>query len=71
MGFSNKYVFNESDLLMSFFLISNVLNLYNYYPWEALVYILGDVVYGGKITDDQDQKILKATINKFICPLIM
>lgn len=27
-------------------------------PWEALKYLIGIIVYGGRVTDEQDRKLL-------------
>lgn len=34
-------------------------------PWSAVYHLVGDICYGGKITDAQDMKILKALLRKY------
>ena len=52
IGFTDKYVFDNSDLNNVFFMLNNILNLFEDYPWDAINYLISDIVYGGRITDD-------------------
>ena len=51
IGFSNKYNFNESDLDTAILTVRNFLEYYEDIPFDALRFMIGNIVYGGKITD--------------------
>jgi hypothetical protein len=35
--------------------------------WEAIKYFVGQIIYGGRITDAWDNKILLSTIDSYLC----
>ena len=35
-------------------------------PWDALTYIAGEIHYGGRVTDDNDQRCLMDILSKFM-----
>jgi hypothetical protein len=37
-------------------------------PWPALEYVIGQVNYGGRVTDEQDRRCLMAAMRRFITP---
>ena len=66
-GWSKPYAFSTSDLLISSQILSNYLdpNSSNI-PWEDLRYILGEVMYGGHVTDQWDSRTLKALLQTIL-----
>ena len=36
-------------------------------PWRALQLLTGDVIYGGRVTNEWDQKCLTLLLKKFYC----
>ncbi len=48
MGWNILYEFNESDLDTSITMLKNMLESYNDIPWDALIYIFGEINYGGR-----------------------
>lgn len=39
-------------------ILSNCLNEYDETPWTALKYLIGNVIYGGNVTDVWDKRLL-------------
>lgn len=36
-------------------------------PWDALLFVTGDINYGGRVTDDNDRRCLMCTLAKYCC----
>lgn len=43
------------------------LDKYKEIPWDALRYLIADVIYGGHVTDDSDRQLLTTYFNSFFC----
>ena len=37
-------------------------------PWKAIKYLTGDIAYGGRVTDNWDQRCLQSILGKFYSP---
>lgn len=71
IGWNVKYDFNESDFLISFKLINLYLtqaheNGDEELPWETLRYLIGNAMYGGRVTDDRDRRALECYLEEFL-----
>lgn len=40
-------------------------------PWKAIRYLTGEIVYGGRVTDNWDQRCLQSILGKFYTPLAL
>eukprot|EP00965_Chrysotila_dentata_P006658 217565-Pleurochrysis_carterae.AAC.1 len=40
-------------------------------PWQALLYVTGQINYGGRVTDDWDRRNLMVMLRRFYCPDIL
>ncbi len=61
-GWNGNYPFNLQDLRDS----AKVMETYlegNKVPWDDMKYIIGEIMYGGHITDDWDRKLCKAYLD--------
>ncbi|XP_037662920.1 dynein heavy chain 6, axonemal isoform X2 [Choloepus didactylus] len=67
LGWNICYEFNDSDRECA---LLN-LNLYcqqGQIPWDALIYITGEITYGGRVTDTWDQRCLRTVLRRFFSP---
>ena len=68
IGFNIRYDFNQSDFETS----SQLVNIYlseadvDFIPWDSILYLIGEVTYGGSITDETDRIVMNSTLIKFI-----
>mmetsp|Transcript_13737 Transcript_13737/g.31794 ORF Transcript_13737/g.31794 Transcript_13737/m.31794 type:complete len:4493 (-) Transcript_13737:49-13527(-) len=56
-GWNRVYPFNIGDLLSCAQVTLNYLDNNPKIPWDDLIYIFGEIMYGGHITDDWDRKL--------------
>jgi hypothetical protein len=40
-------------------------------PWHALQYVIGQINYGGRVTDDNDRHLLMCTLRSFVNPDVL
>eukprot|EP00928_Gymnodinium_smaydae_P090380 TRINITY_DN7418_c2_g3_i1.p1 TRINITY_DN7418_c2_g3~~TRINITY_DN7418_c2_g3_i1.p1 ORF type:complete len:3325 (+),score=999.70 TRINITY_DN7418_c2_g3_i1:390-9977(+) len=70
IGWNVSYDFNESDFKIS----SRLLNLYlaksfekgEPIPWQTLRYLIGEAMYGGRVTDQYDRRILNTYLEEYM-----
>lgn len=71
IGWNISYDFNESDFRISF----KLLNLYlgkakinkdEVIPWNSLKYLIGEAMYGGRVTDDYDRRTLVCYLDEYM-----
>uniref|UniRef100_A0A6Q2Z4C9 Dynein, axonemal, heavy chain 6 n=1 Tax=Esox lucius TaxID=8010 RepID=A0A6Q2Z4C9_ESOLU len=70
LGWNICYEFNDSDRECA---LLN-LNLYcqsGHIPWDALIYITGEITYGGRVTDAWDQRCLRTILKGFFSPVTL
>ncbi|XP_025092040.1 dynein heavy chain 10, axonemal-like isoform X1 [Pomacea canaliculata] len=71
IGWNVTYAFSESD----FRVCMQILNVYltkalelgdESIPWASLKYLIGEVMYGGRVIDDFDRRILKTYMEEYM-----
>ena len=67
LGWNIRYEFTDSDretglLNLKMFLEDGEI------PWDALTFITGEITYGGRVTDDWDQRCLRTVLTRFFAP---
>lgn len=65
LGWNIRYEFNDSDLETSTTVMKMLLNEQDLIPWDALLFVTGEINYGGRVTDDWDRRCLKTILKKF------
>ncbi|CAE7576270.1 DNAH6 [Symbiodinium sp. CCMP2592] len=71
LGWNIRYEFNDSDLETSTTITHNMLELDGPIPWDRLLFVIGHINYGGRVTDDNDRKCLLAILEKYVTPKIL
>merc|ERR1711988_1126932 len=71
IGWNVSYDFNESDFRVSMMLIETYLtksyeNGDENMPWETLRYLVGQVMYGGRIVDDFDRRVAIVYLEEYM-----
>lgn len=65
LGWNISYEFNESDFETSIEMISLFLEEESI-PIEAIKYITGEIIYGGRVTDSIDRRTLSSILSTFV-----
>ena len=63
------YDFNQSDFMVSKRLLSMYLNKgskEDVIPWASLKYLIGEAMYGGRVTDDYDRRLMMTYLNEYM-----
>lgn len=71
IGWNVNYDFNESDFRISFRLLGLYLNKAyenkdEVVPWNSLRYLIGEAMYGGRVTDDLDRRVLTTYLDEYM-----
>eukprot|EP00771_Trimastix_marina_P001232 gnl/Trimastix_PCT/2287.p1 GENE.gnl/Trimastix_PCT/2287~~gnl/Trimastix_PCT/2287.p1 ORF type:complete len:1636 (+),score=757.30 gnl/Trimastix_PCT/2287:1914-6821(+) len=72
LGWNVPYDFNESDFKVSFDLLATYLNKTldcgadAQIPWGSLRYLIGEAMYGGRVTDNFDRRILITYLDEYM-----
>ena len=71
IGWSRIYNFNDGDLTICGDVLHNYLSKYEKVPYQDLIYIYGEIMYGGHITDQLDRRTNSNYLQVIIRPQIM
>ena len=71
IGWNVPYDFNESDFKVSRQLLGMYLSKAyaagdEMIPWGSLKYLIGDAMYGGRVSDDFDRRVLTTYLNEYM-----
>ncbi|XP_071080158.1 dynein axonemal heavy chain 6-like [Haliotis cracherodii] len=67
LGWNIPYEFNDSDLEVAILKLQMLLEEVDDIPWAALLYLTGEVTFGGRVTDEWDRRCLLSMLKKFYC----
>jgi dynein heavy chain len=78
LGWNIRYEFNDSDIVTSISTLEMFLegvpkndNVDRNIPWDALLYVTGEINYGGRVTDDWDRRCLNTILKRSYCADIL
>merc|ERR1711988_883131 len=66
VGWNIKYEFNDSDRETSFAMVKMYLDESPIgVPWETVNYMLSEISYGGRVTDDKDRRLIASILKLY------
>eukprot|EP00516_Mucochytrium_quahogii_P000925 CAMPEP_0203746968 /NCGR_PEP_ID=MMETSP0098-20131031/2236_1 /ASSEMBLY_ACC=CAM_ASM_000208 /TAXON_ID=96639 /ORGANISM=" , Strain NY0313808BC1" /LENGTH=4160 /DNA_ID=CAMNT_0050635227 /DNA_START=190 /DNA_END=12669 /DNA_ORIENTATION=+ len=68
MGWSRPYSFNQGDLNICANVLERYISSNENLPWDDIRYILGEIMYGGHITDPWDRRTNNAYLSVLMGP---
>jgi dynein heavy chain len=68
LGWNIRYEFNDSDLETTNTMLKLFLESQDEIPWDALLFVTGDINYGGRVTDDLDRRCLLSILKLYCSP---
>lgn len=71
LGWNIMYDWSNSDLEVSITILKNMLQEQSKIPWDALVYLTGEITFGGRVTDDWDRRTLRSILTRYYNPSIL
>ncbi|KAG8519328.1 Dynein heavy chain 2, axonemal, partial [Galemys pyrenaicus] len=71
LGWNIAYEFSSSDLEVAIKLLGNTLSAHTTVPWQMLRHLVGEVIYGGWVTDPWDRRCLNTLLYKFFNPEVL
>lgn len=66
-GWNQSYPFNLSDLNACSLIAKNQVEANDRVPWQDLRFLIGEVIYGGHVTDSFDRNLLNTHLENFAC----
>jgi dynein heavy chain len=67
LGWNIPYEFSVSDLRISKDQLFQFIDHYDDVPYEALIYMVAEANYGGRVTDPQDRRCINLILSDFYC----
>merc|ERR1719440_2243731 len=71
LGWNIRYEFNDSDLETSTVITKNMLAIEGDVPWDTLLFVIGHINYGGRVTDDKDRRCILAILEQYVSPQLL
>lgn len=66
LGWNLAYGFNQSDFVISVEFLKSILSERKHIQFESIRYMIGDIYYGGRITDKWDSRLMTTILQNFI-----
>ncbi|XP_072503821.1 dynein axonemal heavy chain 14 [Notamacropus eugenii] len=71
LGWNIPYEFSSSDLEVTIKMLEILLAEKLEIPWEAIYYLTGEIIYGGRVTDCWDRLCLLSLLKNFCNPNVL
>jgi len=71
LGWNIRYEFTEGDFSISLKQLQMFIDSYPQVPFKALKYLIGQLNYGGRVTDDWDRRTLACILEDFMSEAVL
>jgi len=71
LGWNIAYGFRESDLRVCIQQLHDFLDMFDEIPFKVIHFLIYDINYGGRVTDNIDRRTSKIILDDFICPRVL
>jgi len=71
LGFNIPYAFTDGDLRICVSQLQMFLDEYEAPPYKVLKYTVGDINYGGRVTDNRDRRCVMCVLDDFYTPAVL
>ncbi|KAJ3111551.1 Dynein heavy chain 1, axonemal [Phlyctochytrium bullatum] len=71
LGWNIPYEFTDGDLRICIRQLKMFLEEYNEIPFKVLKYTVGEINYGGRVTDDWDRRLIMNILEDFYTPKVL
>lgn len=71
LGWNIIYEWSDSDFRISTLMMSSLMVEGQEIQWKALHYLVGQIAFGGRVTDDWDRRCLMAHLSNIISPKLL
>jgi dynein heavy chain len=68
LGWNVAYDFSQTDLQVSALQLQMFLNDSEEIPYKVLRFLVGEINYGGRVTDDKDRRALNTMVHYYVAP---
>ena len=65
LGWNIRYDFSDTDRDTTLVNLAIFLDEQGSVPWDAMAYLIGEVYYGGRVTDRWDERTLRTVLKRF------
>jgi dynein heavy chain, axonemal len=71
LGWNIPYEFTDGDLRICIRQLKMFLEEYSEIPFKVLKYTVGEINYGGRVTDDQDRRLIMNILEDYYTPKVL
>jgi dynein heavy chain len=71
LGWNIPYEFTDGDLQICIRQLKMFLDEYEDTPFKVLKYTVGEINYGGRVTDDQDRRLIMSILDDYYSPEVL
>merc|ERR1719359_253175 len=71
IGWNIAYEWMASDFAVSMEQLAMYLDKQSHVPYQTMTYLVAEVNYGGRVTDDKDVRLISAILERYFCPEIL